>query len=102
MAPTMFGGSSPSKCGRVGLCATAVALVLTGCLGAHDSSAHVTGIGSGAGGFDSHRGAPAVPIEGAVRGGTVTVLMSGDLGHSKGDFPVQTLDPTGSYFTDTS
>jgi peptide/nickel transport system substrate-binding protein len=102
MIPAMRGGSSASTYRGVLALATGVALVLTSCVGGEDKPGHVGGIGPGAGAFDSHRGAPASPIARAVKGGTVTVLMSGDLGHSRGDFASQTMDPTGAYFTDTN
>jgi peptide/nickel transport system substrate-binding protein len=102
MIPAMRGGSS--KSGSRGLVASvaAVALVVTACAGGHAEPAPpLGGIGPGAGAFDSRRGAPAAPIPGASKGGTVTVLTSEALGHNKkGDDPADTLDPTGAYLID--
>jgi len=43
--------------------------------------------------FDSDRAGPAVPVEGAVQGGTVTVLSNVEL---------PTMDPTEAYYLDTT
>jgi peptide/nickel transport system substrate-binding protein len=102
MIPAMFGRSSWSASRALVVVTAGVALALAACAGADDRPAQVGGIGSGAGAFDSDRGAPAAPIHGAVDGGTVTVLMSGSLGHKRLDCPCETMDPTGSYVVEDS
>jgi peptide/nickel transport system substrate-binding protein len=98
-----FGGSSTPTRRRLLVGAAAAVLVFTACGGSGHGHAHVGDTLSGAGAFDPDRTAPAAPIKGAVKGGTVTVLTSGDFGHFGPDQdPADTLDPTGSYFLDIS
>src|SRR3954452_9246284 len=70
-----------------------VSLVLSGCSGNDQGSSPVSDTLTGAGAFAPHRSAPAAPIQGAGKGGTVTVLSSGDLGRGP-----DWTDPTGSYW----
>jgi peptide/nickel transport system substrate-binding protein len=101
-AGPLDGSSTPTR-RRLVVAAVAVALALTACGGGDRGSSAPSGIGSGAGAFDPHRHGPAAPIEGAVMGGTVTVVTSGDLGHfGPGQQPPETMDPTGSYFLNTT
>ncbi len=73
-----------------------VVLALAACGGAggeEDTSPDVRLSGSAGGqAFDPDRAAPAAPIDGAVPGGTVTVLGSDELA---------TMDPTDAYHADT-
>ena len=70
------------------------ALAAAACGGDDPPPPDATFGGDGASGqaFDQDRDGPAAPIEGAVAGGTVTVLEAIELG---------TLDPTESYAGDT-
>jgi peptide/nickel transport system substrate-binding protein len=80
----------------------AAALALVACGGEGHGSPPSGGIGSGAGAYDADRRAPAAPIKGAMPGGTVTVLVSEDFGSTAPDTFGPTVDPTGSYFLDTT
>jgi peptide/nickel transport system substrate-binding protein len=62
----------------------------TGDVGVDDASSSLNLSGSGA--FDPDREGPAVPIEGAVRGGTITVLAALDTDDAAFEFA--SMDPT--------
>jgi peptide/nickel transport system substrate-binding protein len=98
-----FDGSCTRGRRSLAVPAVAAVLALAACGGGDHRSPPPPGIGTGAGGFDPDRRAPAAPIKGAVRGGTVTVLTTAALGHNGPDqVPAETMDPTGSYFPSTS
>src|SRR3954453_14118191 len=102
MIPAIFGGSPTSAYRGLLVAAAGGPLVLAGGAGGEGKPEQAGGIGSGAGAFDSHRSAPAAPIERAAEGGTVTVLMQAALGHNRLDCPCDTMDPTGAYVIDGS
>jgi peptide/nickel transport system substrate-binding protein len=77
--------------------AVGAVVVLTACGGSDRRPDSAGSTASGAAAFDAHRRAPAAPIKGAVKGGTVAVLASGDFGRGP-----DWTDPTGSYWTDTN
>jgi len=77
--------------------AVSALMALAGCAGGSSGDdtppdATLGGDGAGAVAFDPDRAAPAAPVEGAVPGGTVTVLGSEELA---------TMDPTAAYHADT-
>jgi peptide/nickel transport system substrate-binding protein len=94
----MNGSSSDGPAARVDrrtvVVAVAVVVVLAGCSGGEDASpAGVRLTGSTA--FDPDREGPAPPIDGAVRGGTVSVL--GALDPRTAAYAFSSLDPTLAY-----
>jgi len=80
--------------------AVAVAALAAAACGSDDPpppDATLGGDGGSGQAFDPDREGPAAPIEGAVAGGTVTVLSAETLGNAE----TTTLDPTEAYYPNT-